>query len=109
MSNEQTTMTFVDPETGDEDEVTFETHINGWQYNPDSGRAAIVWQHPETDGIYVGWEKTGGQAWSAWINIPGKIPRDTIFNSFASPKKALHDAERIMQTYSPSEAESREW
>lgn len=109
MSDDALTKTFVDPETDKEDEVTFPRAVNGWRYNPESHRAAIVWEHPDDARYSVCWEKTGGYAWSAWIAIPGIIPRNTIYTTLTSPQEALSEAKRIMRQYSPVDAADADW
>lgn len=100
---------FIDPETGEEDIVELPRKVNGWEYDPDHSGGVAVWVHPDKDGVYIGWEKTGGQTYSAWISVPETIPRNTIYDSFATPDESLKRAEEIMETYTPQDVVNKNW
>lgn len=107
MAENKLTKSFIDPETGEVDDITFKTEINGWIYDEDRNNAAIVWKSVEVDGVYVGWEKTGGHTWSTWLSIPGEIRRNTGYYSFSTAEKALEKAEEIMKLDTPKQAKSQ--
>lgn len=107
MTNNKVTVTCFDPESKESNEIEFDREINGWMYDDETNDAAIVWRSTRNKNIYVGWEKTGGHTWSAWLDTPNKIPRNTIYKSESSPDNALQEAKMIMKRYKPEEAENK--
>lgn len=107
MTDNELTKSFIDPETGESDEITFNKEINGWKYDEDRGNAAIVWKSTNIDGVYIGWEKTGGYTWSTWLSIPGEIRKETGYYSFGDPEKAIDKAEELMKSQTPKQAKAQ--
>lgn len=101
---DEKTITVTDPESGESDDITFPTNVNGWVYNSDSPswRGPIVWEHPEEEDIYVAWQKPGGHTWSASLSTPDDTGGPAIYRTFGDPKSAVQEAINIMEKNDPN-------